>query len=85
MSEYSFKTCVEACKTLEESCPNTDCRNWIDYEEDLNCVQICVEKNGPLTLREVSKRLKCSFVRVKQIEDQVLEKLKIEMEQGNYL
>ena len=85
MSEYSFKTCVEACKTLEESCPNTDCRNWINFEEDLNCVQICVEKNGPLTLREISKRLGCSFVRVKQIEDAVLEKLKNEMQGNNYL
>jgi hypothetical protein len=85
MSEYSFKTCVEACKTLEESCPNTDCRNWMDYPEDLNCIQVCVEKNGPLTLREVSKRLGCSFVRVKQIEDSVLEKLKSEMEDSNYL
>jgi hypothetical protein len=85
MSEYSFKTCVEACKTLEESCPNTDCRNWINFEEDLNCIQVCVEKNGPLTLREVSKRLGCSFVRVKQIEDAVLEKLKNEMQGNNYL
>jgi len=85
MSEYSFKTCVEACKTLEESCPNNDCRNWIDFEEDLNCIQVCIEKNGPLTLREVSKRLGCSFVRVKQIEDGVLEKLKNEMQGSNYL
>ena len=85
MSEYSFKTCVEACKTLEESCPNTDCRSWIDFEEDLNCINVCVEKNGPLTLREVSKRLGCSFVRVKQIEETVLEKLKSEFDGNNYL
>lgn len=85
MSLYNFKTCVEACKHLEESCPNTDCRHWIDYEDDLNCVHVCVQNNGSLTLREVATRLNCSFVRVKQIEDTVLEKLKNELDNGNYL
>jgi len=37
-----------------------------------------IEKSGGnrLTLRECSKRLHISFVRVKQIEDQALKKLK---------
>lgn len=85
MSQYKFKTCTEACKTLEEPCPNQECRKWINFEEDLNCIDICVEKNGSLTLREVSKRLGCSFVRVKQIEESVLEKLKTEFDGNNYL
>ena len=88
MSEYKFETfnsCVEACKDLETSCPNNDCRNWIDYEDDLNCVHIAVEKNGNMTLREVSKRIGCSFVRVKQIEEEVLEKIKDQMINNNYL
>jgi hypothetical protein len=76
MSEYKFKTCVEACETLEESCPNTDCRQWIDYEEDLNCTHIAINKNDSMTLREVAKRVGCSFVRIKQIEDAALEKIK---------
>jgi DNA-directed RNA polymerase sigma subunit (sigma70/sigma32) len=85
MSEYKFKTCIEACKTLEESCPNNDCRNWIDFEEDLNCTHIAVEKHGSMTLREISKRVGCSFVRVKQIEEEVLEKIKDRMSESNYL
>ena len=85
MSIFNFKTCVEACTKLEEPCPNTDCRNWIDYEDDLNCAKICANNNGELTLREVSKRLKCSFVRVKQIEESVLKKLKSEIKNENYL
>ena len=85
MSDYKFKTCTEACKTLEESCPNKECRSWIDFEEDLNCVHIAVEKNGNMTLRDVSKRIGCSFVRVKQIEEEVLEKIKDQIDIGNYL
>ena len=85
MSEYKFKTCVEACQTLEESCPNTECRQWIDFEEDLNCTHVAVQKNGSMTLREISRRIGCSFVRVKQIEEEVLEKMKGQMEDNNYL
>lgn len=85
MSEYTFKTCVDACQQLETSCPNEECRNWINFEQDLNCVKIAVAKNGPMTLREVSKRVGCSFVRVKQIEEEVLLKIKGQMEDSNYL
>ena len=82
---YKFKTCVEACQKLDTSCPNTECRNWIDYEEDLNCSHVAVQNNGAMTLRDVSKRLGCSFVRIKQIEEEVLKKIKGRMEQDNYL
>lgn len=85
MSEYKFKTCIQACQTLEESCPNNDCRSWIDFEEDLNCAHIAIQKYGNMTLREVSKRIGCSFVRVKQIEEEVLEKIKDRMNESNYL
>ena len=50
----------------------------MEYEDDLNCAVVAVNKNGckPLTLREVGDRLGVSFVRVKQIEDKVLHKIK---------
>lgn len=76
MSEYKFKTCTEACISLETSCPNEDCRCWIDFEEDLNCARIASDKHGEMTLREVSSRIGLSFVRVKQIEDSAKEKIK---------
>lgn len=76
----NYKTCLDACKDLEVSCPNTDCRNWINYEEELNCIKYTLEmaalNNKEITLRDVSQRLNCSFVRVKQLEDQALNKLK---------
>jgi len=51
---------------------------WIDYKEDLNCTLIAVENNksDSMTLEEVSKRLNISIVRVKQIQDKALQKIK---------
>lgn len=73
------KQCLNTCLKLEVSCPNQDCRNWMNYEEEYNCVLYAVDNaernNKELTLREVAKRLGCSFVRVKQIEDEALIKL----------
>jgi len=85
MSLFNFKTCTEACTQLDTSCPNKECRNWINYEEDLNCAKICAERNGSLTLRDVSIRLGCSFVRVKQIEEDALDKLKKQKQTIDYL
>jgi hypothetical protein len=76
MSLFNFKTCTEACEKLDEPCPNSECRNWMNYEEDLNCAVLAADKHGELTLREVSKRIGLSFVRVKQLEDSAREKIK---------
>ncbi len=77
MSEY--KSCLEACIDLDVSCPNTECRNWINYEKDLNCVYHAIDKakdnNIKFSLRDVAERLNCSFVRVKQLEESGLKKL----------
>jgi hypothetical protein len=73
------KSCVDACTKLNVSCPNKDCRKWINYEEDLNCSLITIDKNDDLTLRDVAKRLNCSFVRVKQLEEGALNKLNIRL------
>ena len=74
-----FNTCIEACRTLKVSCPNQECRNWVNYEDDLNCVFESIEsfkdRNEEFTLREVAKRIGCSFVRVKQIEQEALKKI----------
>jgi len=85
VSEYSFKVCTDACKELETSCPNIDCKHWIDYEDDCNCTLIAVENHGPMTLREISDRLQYTFVRVKQIQDDALEKLQDVSINNDYL
>jgi transcriptional regulator with XRE-family HTH domain len=67
---------MSRCKDkIGEICQNKECRQWIDYSEDDNCVLVAVKKNGKMTLRECAKRLGVSYVRVKQIEDKAVKKL----------
>jgi DNA-directed RNA polymerase sigma subunit (sigma70/sigma32) len=74
-----MRKCCEKCLEYDVSCPieNSDCRHWIDYEDDSNCVLIAVDNNqsDPMTLREVSKRMGVSFVRIKQIQTAAVKKL----------
>ena len=67
--------CSDACIQYDVSCPNSDCRHWIEYEDDLNCTFVAVDKHGKMTLREVSKRLGVSFVRIKQVQDKAVKRL----------
>ena len=67
--------CLETCQELKVACPIKECKSWIDYEEDYNCIHEAIYKNGHMTLREISMRMGVSFVRVKQIEDKALKKL----------
>ena len=69
-----MKSCCNCCIVNDVGCPIEDCRHWIDYEDDLNCSLIAVEKHGTMTLREVSDRMGITFVRVKQIQDKSLKK-----------
>ena len=71
-----MRECAKLCQKLDVSCPNTDCRMYLDYEEDLNCTLIAVDRHGAMTLREIAPRIGVSFVRVKQIEDVLMKKLK---------
>ena len=75
------RECVSLCEAKEVSCPNTGCNNWIDFEEDLNCTLVAVDKNpSGLTLREIGDRLAISFVRVCQIERAATVKLRKRIE-----
>ena len=49
---------------------------YLDYEEDLNCTLVAIDKHGAMTLRDVAPRLGVSFVRVKQIEDKIMDKMR---------
>lgn len=66
----------EVCECLKENKDQTCCRYYVDYEKDCNCVLVTVANSGSLTLRETAKRLDISYVRVKQIQDSVLGKLR---------
>jgi len=68
--------CFEKCLSEKIECSFNCCRYWIDYVPELNCSLISIEKNGSLTLKEVAERLNISHVRVKQIQDQALKKIR---------
>ena len=70
-------TCFEVHEKWCVECDKTECRNWIDYEEDLNCAVVCARKHdGGLSLREVADRMNVSFPRISQIEHAAFGKLK---------
>lgn len=68
--------CLNECRKSELACEQKECRHWIEYAGDLNCSVHSAELHGPMTLEEVSKRLGLSLVRIKQIEEAALLKLK---------
>ena len=69
-------SCLDSCKKLRTACPIKECRYWIDYKKEYNCTFETIDVNGPMTLRETAERLGVSYVRIKQIQDQALEKIK---------
>lgn len=71
-----MRECSKKCVKEASDCLETECRYWIEYPEDHNCSLISIEENGKMTLEEVGKRLKLSFVRVSQIEKEALKKFK---------
>lgn len=76
MKPYKLRLCAEMCVYSDISCPNEDCKHWINYEEDNNCTLIAIDKNASMTLDQVGKRLGISLVSVKKIEDKVKARLK---------
>jgi hypothetical protein len=70
-----MKLCAETCLKDNDHCKQEECRMWIDFKDDLNCTEIAIKKNGPMTLKQIGDRLHISHVRVTQIEKEVLNKL----------
>ncbi len=71
-----MRECMRKCYLAKKSCEQSECRLYIEYEEDLNCTLIAVKKHGPMTLEQVGKRHHVSTVRAKQLVDSALVKLK---------
>lgn len=70
-----MKKCSLKCIELNTTCPNTDCRYWVEHQESLNCCFIAIEKNGEMDLRTVGDIMGVSFVRIKQIQDKAISKI----------
>ena len=69
--------CFNLHDECDVACDKKECRQWIDYDDDLNCTILAIKNNGgdPMTLRQISDRIGVSFVRIKQIEDELKNKL----------
>ena len=76
MKNQGLLRCSRKCMELKTSCPVTECRHWLDYEDDYNCTLIAIYEHGPMTLREIAERLHLSFARIKQIETKAIAKIK---------
>jgi hypothetical protein len=74
--EIEIRECSQICLDNAISCHFSDCKHWINYRTDNNCDLVAIKKNGPLTLRQVGERLGVSYVRIKQIEDNAIKKIR---------
>lgn len=79
MNKEDLLVCAQQCLKDKECCEAEKCRYFIDFEDEFNCSLISIYKNGSLSLREVAKREKLSFARIKQIQDKALVKFKKRM------
>tara|TARA_A100001011_G_scaffold385744_2_gene460294 strand:+ start:8438 stop:8695 length:258 start_codon:yes stop_codon:yes gene_type:complete len=75
MIKDGLLSCSRECMSAKKCCKKTECRFYIDYKAEYNCVLVAIYENGPMTLREIGERLGISFARVKQIESQALKKI----------
>ena len=71
-----MRDCAKDCYLARVACQNRECRLHLEFEEDLNCTIIAAQKHGPMTLQEIARRHNLSTVRIKQIVDATLLKLK---------
>ena len=67
--------CYTKCQKEKKCCEVKECRLWMDYPQDLNCVEITVQKEDHLTLKKIGERLKLTPSRIKQIENKALAKV----------
>ena len=54
-----MRDCAKECYLTKTICQNKECRLSIDYEEDLNCTIVAVQRHGPMTLEEIGKKASC--------------------------
>lgn len=75
MDDEEKRACFH-CECRRNGEKQEGCRYYIDYEEDSNCCLVAIDKNGKMTLEEVSKRIGVGPQRIYQIEKKALRRLK---------
>ena len=71
-----MKECAKECFIEKKKCRRKSCKYWIKYGEEFNCSLVSIALNGSMTLQETGDRLGISAVRVKQIQDKAIKKIK---------
>ncbi len=71
-----MRKCADNCLAANKACNKKSCRYWQPYKDDLNCTFVTIKRHGSLTLKEIAVREKLSLVRIKQIQDKALIKIK---------
>lgn len=74
--EIEIRECSKICLDNNIECDFVECSHWIKFGEDNNCDLVSIKKHGPLTLRQVGERMGVSYVRIKQIEDVAIKKIR---------
>ena len=74
--EVKIKDCSKACIENDVECDFKKCEHWINFGEDHNCDLVSIQKHGQMTLRQVGERIGVSYVRIKQIEDAAIKKIR---------
>lgn len=77
MTEKYLRPCAKLCLESGTSCPVTDCKHWMSYEDECNCSLVSIYINGNMSLHQIGERLDLSFVRISQIEKKALKRLKL--------
>lgn len=79
-SNIKNTTCFNAHIQKNKSCKNKSCRYWHSLESSNNCVinevNKNIENNSDLTLQEIGSMFNITRMRVCQIEKQILNKIK---------
>lgn len=68
--------CSKIYEKEDEICGEQECKFWIDYDQECNCMNVSIKRNGNMTLDQIGLRMGISHVRVKQIQDRAMNKIK---------